>query len=257
MSNGRSIFISGAATGIGAEVARRFLNLGWKVGVYDISEIDPEDYPTTAGTLVTGHLDVTDPEQWRQALVDFCGVGGSLDVLVNNAGILFSGPFEEITIEQHRATVEVNVAGTLNGCHTAHEYLFRARGATVVNLCSASAIYGQPELATYSATKFAVRGLTEALEIEWQKHDIRVLAMWPLFVATKMVDGMEIGSAKALGVRLGPEDVADELVAAVLYPSRMPKVHYPVGMQAKVLSNVAKFMPAWLNRATNMSFTGR
>ena len=92
----------------------------------------------------------------------------------------------------------------------------------MVNLCSASAIYGQPELATYSATKFGVRGLTEALELEWRRYGIRVIAMWPLFVATPMVDGMETASTKRLGVHLTAEDVA-----AAIYSATHPR---PAGL---------------------------
>lgn len=254
MSSQRSIFITGAAAGIGAEIARRFLNLGWRVGAYDIAEIDPSNYPQGRGTLVTGTLDVTKIAQWETALVNFCGPAGTLDVLVNNAGILFSGPFEETSVAQHQATIDVNVNGTINGCHAAHEYLFRTRGAVVVNLCSASAIYGQAELASYSASKFAIRGLTESLEIEWQNQDIRVLALWPLFVQTDMVAGMDTGTTRSLGVKLGPADVADELVDAVLSPPRFAKVHYPVGSQAKVFANLAQVSPAWANRFINKKY---
>lgn len=254
MSSERSIFITGAAAGIGAEIARRFLNLGWRVGAYDIAEVDPALYPQTRGTLVTGKLDVTNVAQWEASLAEFCGVGGTLDVLVNNAGILFSGPFEESLVEKHQATINVNVNGTINGCHAAHEYLFRTKNAVVVNLCSASAIYGQPELASYSASKFAIRGLTEALEIEWENQDIRVLALWPLFVQTNMVVGMDTASTRSLGINLGPEDVADELIKAVLSPPRFAKVHYPVGGQAKVFANLAQISPGWANRLLNKKY---
>src|SRR5690348_18427486 len=78
--------------------------------------------------------------------------------------------------------------------------LFRSRdtaNAVVVNLASASAIYGQAELANYSATKFFIRGITEALDLEWSRYGIRVIAMWPLFVNTAMTDDLktEIGRA--------------------------------------------------------------
>ena len=110
--------------------------------------------------------------------------------------MLSSGRFEEIPLETQRRIVDVNVYGAMAGLHTAFPYLRDTPRAQVVNLCSASAIYGQPELATYSATKFAVRGLTEALELEWRRYGIRVIAMWPLFVQTAMVDGMETDSTK-------------------------------------------------------------
>ena len=111
----------------------------------------------------------------------------------------------------------------LHGLHAAFEHLrdtaARHGGATVVNLGSASAIYGQAELAGYSATKFYVRGLTEALDIEWSHHGIRVVDLWPLFVQTGMLEGISTGTTTSLGINLRPQDVADAVVAA-LEPSR-------------------------------------
>jgi short-subunit dehydrogenase len=128
----------------------------------------------------------------------------------------------------------------------------------VVNLASASAMYGQPELATYSATKFAVRGLTEALELEWRRHGIRVIDMWPLFVATAMVDGLETGSTKSLGIRLTAEDVAEAIYTAT-HPNRgrPAQVHFPVGRQTKFLAALTQVSPnriqRWLNKTVSRS----
>ena len=126
----------------------------------------------------------------------------------------------------------------------------------MVNLCSASAIYGQPEMATYSASKFAVRGLTEALELEWRRYGIRVIAMWPLFAQTPMVDGVQTNATRRLGVHLSAEDVAQSIYAAThSTPSRLPKVHYPVGRQTKVLAGLAQVSPNWASRLLNKAVT--
>jgi short-subunit dehydrogenase len=148
--------------------------------------------------------------------------------------------------------IDINFYGTLAGLHAAFDYLRNTPGAQVVNLCSASAIYGQPELAVYSATKFGVRGITEALELEWSRYGIRVMAMWPLFVATAMVDGMETGSTKSLGVHLTPNDVAEAIYSAT-HPGRSwpPRVHYPVGRQTKVLAALSQVSPNWVQRLMN------
>ena len=152
--------------------------------------------------------------------------------------------------------VDINVYGTMAGMHTAFPYLRDTAGAQVVNLCSASAIYGQPELATYSATKFAIRGLTEALNWKWRRHDIRVIAMWPLFVATAMVDGLQTASSKTLGVHLSAQDVAEEIFSAT-HPgrTRLPKVHHPVGRQTKMFTGLAQVSPNWVQRLLNKTVT--
>ena len=176
----------------------------------------------------------------EERLEQFAGPSRRLDILVNNAGVLTTGAFEDVPLKAHRQMVDINFYGALAGLHAAFPYLRDTPRAQVVNMCSASAIYGQPELATYSATKFALRALTEALELEWRRHGIRVLAMWPLFVQTAMTDGVETGSTKSLGVHLKPEDVAEAVYSATHRGrARLPKVHYPVGRQTVFLRSVA------------------
>lgn len=251
--------VTGAARGIGRAVVEQFHADGWRVGAYDVDEAGLADLEgSLRERVVTGVLDVRDPSAWRAALDDLTGpTGGRLDVLVNNAGVLRSGELAAIPLEEHRLMVEVNVLGVLNGCHAAHAHLAQARGA-VVNLCSASALYGQPELATYSATKFAVRGLSEALDLEWARDGIRVRAVWPLFVDTAMVEGMDIGASRSLGVHLTPADVAKVVVAAASGRQlSLGGVHVGVGRQARAMLASSQVVPGWLLRLVNRRISGR
>lgn len=209
----RTALVTGAAAGIGRAITSALVARGWRVGAFDIDE---SGLATLSGSSVlTGRLDT-------------------------------------IPLADQQRAVEVNVTGVLNGCHTAYPYLRATPGAQVVNLCSASAIYGQPELATYSATKFAVRGLTEALDLEWEDDDITVTAIWPLFVNTAMVDGMDVGAQRRLGVRLTPDDVAAEVMDVVEVGGRLPhRVHRAVGAQAKAMLAASAMSPSWLNRLVN------
>lgn len=256
-----TLFITGAAAGIGRATALTFARRGYRVGAYDVDLAGlatlRDEIAASGGDVAIGQLDVTSAEDWSEQLAAFTGGSRRLDILVNNAGVLDSGRFEQIPLEAHRRMVDINFYGALAGMHTAFPYLRDTRGAQVVNLCSASAIYGQPELATYSATKFAVRGLTEALELEWRRYGIRVLAMWPLFVQTAMVDGMETHSSKRMGIHLSAEDVAEEIFKAT-HPGRslVPKVHYPVGRQTKLVAGVSQVLPHWAARLINKTVTG-
>ena len=246
------VFITGAAAGIGRATALTFARHGYRVGAYDIDLAGlaalRDEIARAGGEATIGELDVTDAAQWSARLAEFTGAAGTLDILVNNAGVLTAGAFQDIPLSAHRQMIDINVTGALTGLHAAFPYLRDTAHAQVVNMCSASALYGQPELATYSATKFALRALSEALELEWRRHDIRVLAMWPLFVKTAMTDHLDTGSTKSLGINLGPDEVAAAVYAATHRRSRLPKVHYPVGRQTRLLAAIGQVSPNWTQR---------
>jgi NAD(P)-dependent dehydrogenase (short-subunit alcohol dehydrogenase family) len=247
------VFVTGAAAGIGRATALTFARHGYRVGAYDIDRGGlaslRDEITRDGGEAVIGELDVTDAAAWSARLAEFTGATGKLNILVNNAGVLANGAFQDVPLQVYRQMIDINVYGALAGLHAAFPYLRDTAHAQVVNMCSASALYGQPELATYSATKFALRALTEALELEWRRYDIRVLAMWPLFVKTAMTDGMETGTTKSLGVNLGPEEVAAAVYAATRRGSGWPpRVHYPIGRQTKVLATMSQVTPNWMQR---------
>lgn len=245
----RCVLITGAATGIGRATARRFALEGWQVVAGDIDTTGLADLVRGLGEArcLGLALDVTDPAQWTAALTTVRQRFGRLDLLVNNAGILISGPFADAPLARHHAVIDVNVKGLLNGCWLAHPLLAATPGAQVINLCSTAAIYGQASLATYSASKFAVRGLTEALSIEWEKDGIRVQDLMPLFVQTAMVQGMDAQSIRRLGVRLTAEDVADQVWHTARARGR-GRVHWPVGGMARWLFRLSGSGPQWLER---------
>lgn len=256
----RAIFITGAAQGIGAATAERFASAGWLVGLYDVDLAGVEALRDRLGaqTACAGRLDVRDADAWRAALAGFWdAAGGRLDVLLNNAGIAASGDFESQSLATHHAIVDVNLKGVINGAHAGYDYLRRhpGGGARLINLASASAIYGAAGLATYSATKFAVRGLTEALDLEWRGQGIRVCDLWPLFVSTQMVAGMHLPTIRSLGVRLTARDVAETVWKAAHH--RGHRVHWPVGFQAHALRLAVRGLPDGLVRAVTARLSGR
>jgi NADP-dependent 3-hydroxy acid dehydrogenase YdfG len=252
----RTVFITGAAAGIGRATALAFAANGYTVGAYDIDAAGLATLADEIGAAaITGHLDVTDSDEMTQRLSEFVIAGGNrLDVMVNNAGILVAGKFEDIAVAAHHREIDVNCKGVVNGLHAAHPHLLATPGSVVVNLASASAIYGQADLAVYSATKFFVRAITEALDIEWGAHGIRVISMWPLYVQTAMTDDIDTGTTQSLGINLTATDVAGAIVAAV-NPSwlrkRIHQVHFPVGTQARAFAVGSRFSPAWLQRMLN------
>lgn len=248
--NKKAILITGAAAGIGQATARLFAARGWFVGLYDVDEAGVQAMVSELGAqnAMAGRLDVSHSDDWRAALEGFFQHTGRLDLLLNNAGILASGPFESIPLEHQQRIIDINVKGMLNGCYHALPYLRRTTHACVINMASASAIYGQPSLASYSASKFAVCGLTEALELEWQAYGIRVMDVLPLFVQTGMLNNARTKAIASLGINLTPEDVATTIWQAACYKGATPRVHWLVGAQARLFYSLAGLAPDWLNR---------
>lgn len=244
----KTMFVTGAASGIGRATAHLFARRGFLVGCYDV---DVEGAKATATQIgeraVHGRLDVTNEESWRTALADFSEVSrGQLDVLFLSAGILRMGRFEDVSPDECRKQLDVNVMGVVLGVQSALPMLTRTKPSTVVTMSSASAIYGQPELAVYSATKFAVRALTEALDIELHDRGIRVCDVMPGYVDTPMVRSQthRAKTMDTIGVKLTAEDVADVVWKAV-HGTRM---HWFVNADMRVAELLQAIVPERLGR---------
>ena len=239
------IFITGANRGLGLALAQEALRRGAQkvyAGMRNIADFNQQG-------IIPVIVDVTDPISIQNAVAQ-CG---DVNILVNNAGILYSGAFEKTDISAHHRTININVNGVLNGCHAALPYLRKAKFARVINLSSASAIYGQADLVSYSASKFAVRGITEGLDVEWQKYGIRVLDVMPLFVQTAMVKNMDAGTIQKIGVDLSPQDVAEKILTlARTKGSILTATHTPIGFKTKLMYQLSNLSPQVINRLTNL-----
>ena len=242
----RKVFITGAASGIGRATARLFAARGWRVGLADrdgagLASLADELGPETSAAF---RCDVTDADALADALASFCGgPDGGLDLLVNNAGLLRVGPFEEMSPAAHREMIEVNARGVVEGLLAAFPMLRAARGR-VVNLSSASASYGSPDYATYSASKMFVRGLSEALDVEWRRHGIRIACIMPAFVDTPMIVGWRSASMQKLGVQLSAEDLA----AIVWKAAHGRRLMWYAGWRYRVLRLVTDPLPGACKR---------
>ena len=213
-----SIFITGAASGIGQATARVFVGKGWRVGLADRNAAALDELKAELGPNAYAFpLDVLDGSQLAAALNDFCRPSGALKAIFNSAGILEMKPFAETPVDRLHAIIDVNVKGVINTISAALSFL-RAHGdACVVTMGSVSGLYGIPDLAVYSASKFAVRGLTEALNIELERDGIWVTDLMVAYVKTPMVEAAasKAKSVEILGVNVLPETVADTVWKAV------------------------------------------
>lgn len=261
----RTIFITGAASGIGAETARYFAKKGWFCGLFDVNEKGLDDTARDIGeeNCIRGLLDVRRREDWHDAIAAFSNAtGGQMHVLFNNAGVGRHGWFEDISPEDNDWVIDVNLKGVVNGVHAALPLLKKTQGARIVNTASTAGVVGSPQLAVYSATKFAVRGLTEALDTEFRDLDIRVTSLMPWFIDTPILDMAAKEGAnekmsdqlKAGGANVYPVSMAAERAWDAAHGS---KVHYMVGKDAEQARFFSQYLPNLLRKRLRKGLASR
>jgi NAD(P)-dependent dehydrogenase (short-subunit alcohol dehydrogenase family) len=251
----RTIFITGGASGIGLAAARRFKREGWIVGVGDIDEAGMARAAAELGAF-TAPLDVRDRAQWAAALAGFVAHAGRLDVLLNNAGIARYGMFEDVTPDESDLQVDINVKGVINGAYAGLPHLKATKGSRLVNVASVAGIVGSPGLATYSATKHAVRGLSEALDAEWTRHGIDVTCVMPFFVETPILDAGSTGSNRTIRDSIGKSPVytVEEAAEMIWRAAHGREREYIVGKAGRQASFARRFMPGRLRKRMKAAF---
>jgi 3alpha(or 20beta)-hydroxysteroid dehydrogenase len=216
--------ITGAARGQGAAAARRFVAEGASVLIADIND---EDGKALAGELgdsaIYQRLDVTSEEDWAAAATTVVDAFGRLDALVNNAGILHFSAVADTTLADYERVVRVNQFGTFLGMRTVIPAMTRGGGGSIVNVSSVEGLAGMPFLVAYTASKFAIRGMTKVAALELGDKGIRVNSVHPGMIDTDMVrsifgdqaatvDLSPVGKKVALR-RVGrPEEIANLVV---------------------------------------------
>ena len=247
----KTIFVTGAGSGIGRATAELFAKRGWFVGLFDVNQQGLEE---TAAMLPEGQrismtFDVRDRAGWARAVETFGqATGRRMHVLFNNAGVGKGGWIEEMTPDDIDLVLDVNLKGVINGVNAALPLLRETPGARVVNTASVAGVFGAPKLAVYCATKFGVRGLTEALDVEFSRYGVRVVSLMPWFVDTAILDSAADPNSN--------RRMRDQLIEnkTPIYPVSMAaerawdaahgnELHYMVGKEAERARFAARFFP--------------
>ena len=186
----QSIFITGGAGGMGLATARRFADAGWFVALVDVDDegLEAAQPSFDPARSFFAHLDVTDEPAYEAVMGDFAAVtDGRMDVLFNNAGIAPGGWFDEMSTATIRQIVEINVMGVIHGIRAALPLLKRTPNALCMSTSSSVATHGHAMRAAYSASKAAVKGLTEALSLEFERFGVRTADVLPGCIDTPML----------------------------------------------------------------------
>jgi 3alpha(or 20beta)-hydroxysteroid dehydrogenase len=216
----RVALVTGAARGQGWAIVQRLRADGLFVAACDISanELRAAVDGLDDDGVIAIPLDVTSESGWQDAVATTVDRFGSLTTLVNNAGVLRRASIDDESAEGFEKAWRVNCLGAFLGIRTALDQLRSADGAAIVNTCSTGAIRPFPKNIAYGSSKWALRGLTQAVAAELAPAGIRVNAVFPGPIATPMLDAETQARlvATAVSGRIGlPSEVADAVAFLV------------------------------------------
>ncbi len=186
--DGKVAVITGGARGQGAAEARRFVAEGAQVVITDILDSEGKEIAASLGAnaIYCSH-DVRHEDSWAEVVAAAQSAFGKLNVLVNNAGILHMAPILETSLEDYMRVVETNQVSCFLGMKAVAPAMQTAGSGSIVNISSIAGMTGTPGLVAYTASKFAMRGMTKVAALEFGPMGIRVNSIHPGGVATPMV----------------------------------------------------------------------
>lgn len=240
--------VTGAGFGIGLAIAKALTADGWFVICLDRHQgaLDQLKVLLPEERIHCILMDVRSVADWAAAISEILDLaGGRLDLLVNNAGIIFIKPFRDSTLHEIRDLVDVNLIGMINGVKTCLPLLEATPGSAIISMGSISARKGFPHAAVYSATKSAITNLTEVLAIEFKERGIAVCDILPAMVDTAIFDnddrmGGILDHLRRFGIGVCHPD---RVAAVVMKATRSNKIHHVVGSQARIFLTLAYLWP--------------
>lgn len=232
----RVVAITGGARGIGYHTAEELIRRGHRVAIGDIDERQLKVAAEELGLDVAVRLDVTDPASIASFLDVTEEALGSVDVLINNAGVMPTGHVHEEADEVTRRQVEINVLGVIFGTKIALQRMLPRRHGHIINTASLAGELPVPGLATYCGTKFAVIGFTEAARQEYRRSGVTLSTVRPTFTNTELVSG----TSGAKGMRNAePQEIARATADLIERPRPFVRVTRVAGTMVAAM----KFVP--------------
>lgn len=234
---GKVVAITGGARGIGKATATALVAKGARVAIGDLDLALAQKTATALGApAIAVALDVTDRSSFRRFLDQVEGDLGPIDVLINNAGIMPVTAFAEEGEDSIQRQVNINLHGVITGTQLAIERMTPRHGGHIVNIASQAGKAGLPGIATYSATKHAVIGLSEAVRAEVRGSGIEVACIMPTVVNTELTSGVGQRWVKPVEA----EDVANAIVETLEVPRFDVFVPRANGALYKILSLIPR-----------------
>jgi 3(or 17)beta-hydroxysteroid dehydrogenase len=207
---GKVAIITGAARGLGKAQAVLLAKEGAKVVATDINETLgkklPEEIKREGGEAIFVKHDVSSEQDWREVIEKTLSEYGKLNILVNNAGVLLHHTIEDLSLDDWRSVLNVNLEGVFLGTKHAIRAMKKSGGGAIVNISSIAGLVGMPDTSSYVASKGAVRLFTKSAALECSKlkldYNIRVNSIHPGFIYTEMVDGVIKADVEKFGITM-------------------------------------------------------
>jgi NAD(P)-dependent dehydrogenase (short-subunit alcohol dehydrogenase family) len=232
--DGRSVFVSGAASGIGRATAERFGREGGRVACADVNAKGAEETAATiraaGGDAFAVPCDVTSPGAVVEAIAETVRRQGGLHVLANVAGIGFFRRTTETTLEEWSRMIAVNLTGQFLTCKEAIPHILKTKGA-IINTASVAGLKSHPYSAAYCASKGGVVQLTRALAVEYGRKDVRINCVCPGGVETPLIGQFTL-----------PEGVSQAALGRIMPLGRMGKPEEVAGTIAFLASDDASYV---------------
>ena len=231
--SGKIAFVTGGASGIGAALTTKLIDGGAEVWIAD-RQIGPAQ--ELAQRLDSGgakahaiELDVRSYPSFERAVAEAVQQSGRIDYLFNNAGIAVGGEIDSYTLDDWNDVFDVNLRGVVHGIQAVYPIMIRQHSGHIVNTASMAGLVAAPGSASYTATKYAVVGISKALRVEAERHGVQVSVLCPGAIRTPIMTGGQYGRMNIAGVSdeellkswerlrpMAPERFADRALRAVL-----------------------------------------
>lgn len=188
----KRVFITGAGSGLGLEVAKALAADGWTLGLFDrnlerLTSVEAQ-FAEAGVTVVAYPGDVTQADELTVAVNSFAASHDGLDVMINNAGVAGGGSMMEVSLEDWRWIIDINVMGVVHGSRAAIPHLQRNGSGLLINVASAAAFASAPGMISYNATKAAVVSISETLVNELRSVGTQVSVVMPTFFRSSLLE---------------------------------------------------------------------
>lgn len=221
---GKKAIITGGSRGLGKATAIAFAKQGIDVAITGRNEANLKETVTELKALgvnaTYATFDIGNYDEVKKGIQEIMNTFNTVDILVNNAGIAAFGSFLEMEVNQWQSIIQTNVMGMYYVTKEVLPYLIANNQGDIFNVSSTAGLAGNPNTSAYSASKFAVIGMSESLMKEVRKNNIRVCTLTPSTIASDMSIQLGIASKDSAETVLQPEDFAELIVSALQLPRR-------------------------------------